>query len=190
MSCVWFLAKYKNLSFGNFVKFVTLTLCCFDLGSDVISLVWVIMGRWGVFLNASVLVVLFFFQKPKDVSYRPAISIYGMYRYRVTIYKVMLIWANQKHLCILLVFLCPKYENAIKNIIIKNLASPVQGSHISSANTVERPLSCTKPWISTIYRKFSNIRCTKSQNLNVSHLGLQLSLRNILKPSVKWRMKM
>ena len=35
------------------------------------------------------------------------------------------------------------------------------------------------------YRKISNIRRrTKSQNLNVSRLGLQLSLHNILKPSV------
>ena len=40
-----------------------------------------------------------------------------------------------------------------------------------------------------IYRKISNISLTKSQNLNVSRLGLQLSLHNILKPSVKWRMK-
>ena len=41
-----------------------------------------------------------------------------------------------------------------------------------------------------IYCKISNIRRTKSQNLNVSRLSLQLSLRNILKLSVKWRMKM
>ena len=40
------------------------------------------------------------------------------------------------------------------------------------------------------YRKVSNIRRTKCQNLNASRLGLQLSLRNILKSSVKWRMKM
>ena len=39
-------------------------------------------------------------------------------------------------------------------------------------------------------RKVSNIRCTKSQNSSVSHLGLQLSLSNRLKPSVQWRMKM
>ena len=39
------------------------------------------------------------------------------------------------------------------------------------------------------YRKISNIRRTKSLNLNVSRLGLQLSLRNILKPSVGWRVK-
>ena len=35
------------------------------------------------------------------------------------------------------------------------------------------------------YCKISNIRSTKSQNLNVSRLGLQLSLRSILKPSVE-----
>ena len=40
------------------------------------------------------------------------------------------------------------------------------------------------------YRKVSNIRRTKPENVNVSRLGLQLSLRNILKPSVGWRMKM
>ena len=40
------------------------------------------------------------------------------------------------------------------------------------------------------YRKIFKIRHTKSQTLNVSRLGMQLSLRNILKPSVKWRMKM
>ena len=39
----------------------------------------------------------------------------------------------------------------------------------------------------SIYRKLYNIRRTKSQNLNVSRLGLQLSLRNILKPSVTLR---
>ena len=40
------------------------------------------------------------------------------------------------------------------------------------------------------YRKTSNIRRTKSQNLNVSRLGLQLSSHNTLKPSVcngEWR---
>ena len=42
----------------------------------------------------------------------------------------------------------------------------------------------------TDYRKISNIRRTKSQSFNVFRLGLQLSLRSIFKPSVKWRMKM
>ena len=49
---------------------------------------------------------------------------------------------------------------------------------------------CTLPYIYMMYRKISNISCTKFQNLNVSHLGLQWSLRNILKAYVKWRMKM
>ena len=40
------------------------------------------------------------------------------------------------------------------------------------------------------YRKVSNIRCTKYQNLNDSHLILQLSVPNPLKPSVKSIMKM
>ena len=40
------------------------------------------------------------------------------------------------------------------------------------------------------YRQTSNTSFTKSQNLNVSHLVLQLSLGNVLKPGVKSRMKM
>ena len=40
------------------------------------------------------------------------------------------------------------------------------------------------------YRQTSNISCTKSLNLNVSCLVLQLSLPNPLKPGVKSRMKM
>ena len=41
-----------------------------------------------------------------------------------------------------------------------------------------------------IYRKTTSERHNKSQNLNVSHLVLQLSLPNPLKPDVKSRMKM
>ena len=40
------------------------------------------------------------------------------------------------------------------------------------------------------YRQISNIRRTKSQNLNVSRLALHLSLPNLLKSRVKLRMKM
>ena len=40
------------------------------------------------------------------------------------------------------------------------------------------------------YHKIFNIRHTKFQNLNDSHLVLQLSLPNPLKPGVKLRMKM
>ena len=41
-----------------------------------------------------------------------------------------------------------------------------------------------------IYRKVSNIRRTKSQNLTASRLVLQMSLPNPMKPGVKSRMKM
>ena len=40
------------------------------------------------------------------------------------------------------------------------------------------------------YRKISNIRRTKSPNLNVSRLILHLSLLNPMKPGVKSGMKM
>ena len=40
------------------------------------------------------------------------------------------------------------------------------------------------------YHKTSNISCTQSQNWNVSHLILQLSLPNLLKPGVESKMKM
>ena len=40
------------------------------------------------------------------------------------------------------------------------------------------------------YRQTFNISSTKSQNVNVSGLILQLSLCNLLKPGVKSRMKM
>ena len=45
-------------------------------------------------------------------------------------------------------------------------------------------------WAKLEYRQFSNISCTQSQNTIVSHLVLQLSLPNPLKPCVKLRMKM
>ena len=41
-----------------------------------------------------------------------------------------------------------------------------------------------------VYHKISNISRTKSQNLNDSHLVLQSSLPNPLRPGVKSRMKM
>ena len=44
-----------------------------------------------------------------------------------------------------------------------------------------------KNWI---YRQISNMRGTKSQSLNDSHLVLKSSLPNPLKPGVKSRMKM
>ena len=40
------------------------------------------------------------------------------------------------------------------------------------------------------YHQIFDMSHTKSQNLNVSHLVLQLSLCNLLKPGVKSKMKM
>ena len=45
-------------------------------------------------------------------------------------------------------------------------------------------------YATTAYRKISNIRRTKSPNLNVPRLVLQSSLTNPMKPGVKSRMKM
>ena len=52
------------------------------------------------------------------------------------------------------------------------------------------PLCSISATTSVIYCKISNIRRTKSQNLYVSGLVLQLSLANQLKSGVKSRMKM
>ena len=45
------------------------------------------------------------------------------------------------------------------------------------------------PYVILNYCETYNISLTKSQNLNVSHLVLHLSLSNPLKPGVKLRMK-
>ena len=56
------------------------------------------------------------------------------------------------------------------------------------------PVPVKQPWRIWLnrsnYRKISNIRRTKSPNLNVSRLVFQLSLPNPSKPGVKSRMKM
>ena len=44
--------------------------------------------------------------------------------------------------------------------------------------------------ISKVYRKISDIRCTKSPNLIVSRLVMQLYVPNRMKPGVLSRMKM
>ena len=44
--------------------------------------------------------------------------------------------------------------------------------------------------VADTYRKTSSISRTKSQNLNVSSILLQLSSLNPLKPGIKLRMKM
>ena len=57
-------------------------------------------------------------------------------------------------------------------------------------NVVSHWLSPYTEWYLMIYSQTSNIRCTKSQYLNVSPLVLQLALPNPLKPGVKSGMKM
>ena len=57
------------------------------------------------------------------------------------------------------------------------------GQHINLSDTGNRIFHSN-------YRKISNIGHTKSLNLNVSHLVLQLSFPNPMKPGVKSRMKM
>ena len=49
---------------------------------------------------------------------------------------------------------------------------------------------CKNDFVNIAYREISNIRCIKSQNLNVSRLVLQLSLCNLFKPGVKPKLKM
>ena len=46
------------------------------------------------------------------------------------------------------------------------------------------------PFTNINCRKFTYVKRTKPQNLNVSRLGLQLSLCNMLKPNFKWKTKM
>ena len=61
-------------------------------------------------------------------------------------------------------------------------------------NLLHEIIVITYAWLLTQliprYCQTSNIRHNKSQNLNVSHLVLQLSLPNPLQPSVQLRMKM
>ena len=51
-----------------FLKILTLTLSCFDLGSWCESLEWVIMGWWGISQSACVLVVLVLTSFPISLS--------------------------------------------------------------------------------------------------------------------------
>ena len=70
---------------------------------------------------------------------------------------------------------CPNFDNDLTKPPLKLRHGWVVTSHINY-------------WCN--YRQISNIRRTKSQNLNVSRLVLQLSLPNLLKPCIKLRMKM
>ena len=79
----------------------------------------------------------------------------------------------------------------------KPLTVPITIQFINAEYAI--PLVTRPQWVNSLapgkfawnfkYRQLSNIRRTKSQNLNVSCLVLQLSVPNPLKPSVKKRMK-
>ena len=74
----------------------------------------------------------------------------------------------------------------------KTPSEPLQSSEMgtdSTAPSAEFSLATAK-WVQMIYHQISNIRHTKSQNLTVSRLVLQLSLPHPLKPGVnrqEWR---
>ena len=89
----------------------------------------------------------------------------------------------------LLVALCTKQSefNATTHISIYFGVMSQYLNNIIPYNIFEK-LNC--PYQNIIYRRIFNIRRTKSPNLNVSRLVLQLSLPNPMKPSVKSRMKM
>ena len=78
--------------------------------------------------------------------------------------------------------------NQHSNVHVVGLVSRILSSNVASftgplwgASEINRP---------KIYCQISNIRRTKPQTLNVSHLVLQLSLSSPLKPGIKLRMKM
>ena len=52
------------------------------------------------------------------------------------------------------------------------------------------PINLMTHFIHQIYRQFSNIRRTQSQNINIYRLVVQLALPNQLKTYVTLRMKM
>ena len=62
-------------------------------------------------------------------------------------------------------------------------------SHSSGSSQVCQPTTQRNTFYRGIYRKVSNVRRTKSPNLDVSRLVVQLS-SNPMKPGVKSRMKM
>ena len=63
-------------------------------------------------------------------------------------------------------------------------------SYMLCLATVFFILQCVPQIKIRVYRKISNIRRTKSPNLDVSRLVVQLSSPNLMKPGVKSRMKM
>ena len=71
--------------------------------------------------------------------------------------------------------------------------SGITGSSMRQSVHAQLPVFVTSRsawWCNSTYREISNVRRTKSPNLNVSRLVLQLPLYNVLKPCVKSWMKM
>ena len=62
--------------------------------------------------------------------------------------------------------------------------------YLPSSSTLKGRIAQDTPSENKTYRKISNIRRTKSQNLNDSHLVLKSSLPNPFKPGVELIMKM
>ena len=76
------------------------------------------------------------------------------------------------------------YRSLDTGLFVQNLVQADDTDNIKAAHCC--------PFVRQIptYRQFSNIRCTQSQNMNVSRLVLLLSLPDPMKPCVKLRMKM
>ena len=86
---------------------------------------------------------------------------------------------------------CRKCVHVIMVLAMSWLQNAISGHH--RRDVAAGRFSCKGSGGSCLtrtYQKISNIRCTKSQNLNDSHLILQSPLLNPLKPGLKSRMKM
>ena len=86
-------------------------------------------------------------------------------------------------------------ENALENVVWKMVAilprpQCVKNIIIKLSMLIDDQIVMSFKTGSSEYCQTSNTRCTKSQNLNVSRLVLQLSLSNPLQPGVKSSMKM
>ena len=95
---------------------------------------------------------------------------------------------NQAYLWDVMTHPCPNFHCDSTKPTLKLGHGCVITSHCSTWMWFHIHTTPPQGWFS--YREISNIRRTKSQSFTVSRFGLQLSLRNIFKPSVKWRMKM
>ena len=81
------------------------------------------------------------------------------------------------------------YHICVTSIIVLNAFTPIDFMS-ALPQAIIWPGTSGMSLPESMYREFSNIRRTKSQNLNDSRLVLRLSPPNTLKPGVKSRMKM